>query len=90
MQQEEKKDWLFGVIGLLLVAYISYRYAIPADYLNLYYLGGGIFVILFLGRFFYKRKKKERAWPYLIFVAVLMVWWVYHLLHPNIWFLQHV
>lgn len=74
MQQEEKKDWLFGGIGLLLVVYVSYGYKIPAGYLNLYYLGGGIFGILFLGRFFYKRKKKEKAWPYVVSVAITAIW----------------
>ena len=74
MQQEKKRDWLFGVIGLLLVIYVSSRYMIPSEHLNLYYLGGGIFGILFLGRFFYKRKKKERARPYLIFVAIIGIW----------------
>lgn len=88
MSQEEKKDWLFAIFGILLVVYISYRYAIPADYLNLYYLGAAIFGILFLVRFFYKRKKKKRAWPYLIFPIVIIIWWGYHLSRPDIWYLK--
>lgn len=70
----KSKSWLFGVIGLLFVAYASLRYAVLPENLVFYYIGAGIFGILFLLRFFYKRKKKERAWTYLVFLAIIGIW----------------
>lgn len=74
MHQTEKKDWWITVIGLFLVVYISYRYAVPVKYMHLYYMGYIPFSLFFLGGFLYKKKKKEKAWPYLIFIIIIGSW----------------
>lgn len=54
------------------------------------YIGAPVLWLFFLWRFIYKIKKGVLYWAYLLFLTAIMIWWVYHLLHPNIWFLQRV
>lgn len=70
----KSENWIFGVLGVLLVVYASLHYVVPPDNLVFYYIGAGIFGIIFLVRFFYKRKKKERAWTYLVFLTIVGIW----------------
>lgn len=56
--------------------------------MHLYYMGYIPFGLFFLGRFFYKKRKKGKAWPYLFSLIVLLIWWGYLLSHPDIQFLR--
>lgn len=60
-----------------------------ADYYYPYqYIGAPIFAVFFLGRFIGKARKGTIYWGYLLLLAAILLWWGYHLAHPDIWFLR--
>lgn len=88
-----EKNSLDTWMALLTLAYAGAAFIVGQElgagyYFPYLYIGAPIFAVFFLGRFIGKARKGTIYWGYLLLLAAILIWWGYHLAHPDIWFLR--